>query len=142
MLIVKICSFSFKRGVPKDEGPDFGGFVFDCRCVPNPYREESLRELTGLDAEVQKYLIEKPEASKFAKSSDELIHQAVHAYLKRDFERLTICYGCTGGQHRSVYFAERLARELETIENVETVVTHRELPRILALQGKIEGDRS
>lgn len=123
-LIVTIMSFSFKN--PPDWGsyPHGGGFVFDCRAIPNPGREDRYKHLTGLDLPVQEYLLNTSEFEQFFKASAALVEQAVDHHQRRGFEQLVVAYGCTGGQHRSVFSALRLAELLE--DRVATSLEHRE----------------
>ncbi len=123
-LTVRICSFSYRKGIPEDNSGNGGGFVFDCRALPNPGREEAYKGLTGKDDEVIAYLREKEEVLSFLESSGKLTHQAVHTYLRRGFTSLAVCFGCTGGQHRSVFCAEQLAKKLRHIPDIQVVVQH------------------
>jgi aminoglycoside/choline kinase family phosphotransferase len=126
-LTVRIFSFSFHRGVPKDESGNGGGFVFDCRAIPNPGREERYKAFCGTDACVIEYL-EKEESTKpFLQSVESLVDTSVVEYQRRGFKNLMVSFGCTGGQHRSVYFAEQLARHLRGRTGVDVVVHHREM---------------
>ncbi|HKV05996.1 MAG TPA: RNase adapter RapZ [Candidatus Acidoferrales bacterium] len=126
-LTVRICSFSFRRGVPKDETGHGGGFVFDARSIPNPGREERFKALTGKDAPVIEYLNQQESVHPFLASVMSLVEASVDAYQGRGFTSLAVSFGCTGGQHRSVYFAEELAKRLRTKNGVEVVVRHLEL---------------
>lgn len=126
-LVVRIFSFSFGKGVPKDETGHGGGFVFDARCVPNPGREEKFKALTGKDAAVIEYLNQQESAHQFLAGAISLVDASVNTYQRRGFTSLTVSFGCTGGQHRSVYFAERLAKHLTGRNGVEVVVRHLEL---------------
>lgn len=123
-LTVRICSFSYRNGIPEDNSGNGGGFVFDCRALPNPGREEAYKGLTGKDHEVITYLREKEEVLSFLESSGKLTHQAVQTYLRRGFTSLAVCFGCTGGQHRSVFCAEQLAKKLRHIRDIHVVVQH------------------
>lgn len=110
VLNVLISSFGFPRGgYPEDRGGHGGGFVFDCRLLDNPGREEEYRRLSGLDPEVVRYLEERPEVDRFFDNVWSTVGPAVDRYLARGFDSLSVSFGCTGGQHRSVYMAERLA---------------------------------
>ncbi|HEY7352155.1 MAG TPA: RNase adapter RapZ [Terriglobales bacterium] len=132
-LAVRIYSFSFHRGgVPKDESGNGGGFVFDCRSIPNPGREERFKSLTGKDAPVIEFLDRQESAHEFASHVRSLIDASVAEYLRRGFKNVMISFGCTGGQHRSVYFAEQLAKHLLGREGLEIKVHHRELERLAA----------
>jgi aminoglycoside/choline kinase family phosphotransferase len=126
-LIVRIFSFSYRRGVPADETGHGGGFVFDTRSIPNPGREEKFKNLTGKDAPVIEYLNRQECAHKFLANATSLVDASVSAYRRRGFTSLTVSFGCTGGQHRSVYFAEHLAERLRARNGVEVVVRHLEL---------------
>jgi aminoglycoside/choline kinase family phosphotransferase len=129
-LIVRIFSFSFGRGVPKDETGHGGGFVFDARCIPNPGREERFKTLTGKDMAVIEYLNQQESAHQFLASVMSLVEASVNTYQRRGFTSLTVSFGCTGGQHRSVYFAERLAKHLSGRNGVEVAVRHLELENL------------
>ena len=126
-LIVQIFSFSFRGGVPKDETGHGGGFVFDARSIPNPGREERFKTLTGKDQPVIDYLNQQEGAHQFLASVMSLVDASVNTYRHRGFTSLTVSFGCTGGQHRSVYFAEQLAKRLNGRNGVKVVVRHLEL---------------
>jgi len=126
-LIVRLFSFSFRRGIPKDETGHGGGFVFDARSIPNPGREERFKTLTGKDAPVIDYLNQQESVHQFLASVMSLVDASVHTYQGRGFTSLTVSFGCTGGQHRSVYFAEQVAKRLTDRNRVEVVVRHLEL---------------
>lgn len=111
-LTVRVQSFSFKAAIPQDPSPNGGGFVFDCRALPNPGREPRFRTFTGRDACVQEYLLACPEVHDFEQHVFALVDAAVDNYLTRRFDHLMVSFGCTGGQHRSVFFAERTAQHL------------------------------
>lgn len=126
-LTVTIYSFSFHRGLPSDEAGHGGGFVFDARSIPNPGREERFKSLTGKDAPVIEYLEQLESVRHFMASVTALVDASVSDYQRRGFRNLMVSFGCTGGQHRSVYFAEQLAKYLRGREGVEVVIRHREL---------------
>ncbi len=126
-LIVRVFSFSYRRGVPADETGHGGGFVFDTRSIPNPGREEEFKNLTGKDGPVIDYLNQQECAHKFLANALSLVDASVSAYQRRGFTSLTVSFGCTGGQHRSVYFADRLAERLRGRTGLEVVVRHLEL---------------
>ncbi len=111
-LLVRIFSFSYKKGIPEDKGGNGGGYVFDCRGVPNPGRLPEYRGMTGLDGPVIEFLQGHPETEEFARHTAALADMHIDNYLKRGFTDLMLSFGCTGGRHRSVYFAERLADHL------------------------------
>jgi aminoglycoside/choline kinase family phosphotransferase len=129
-LTVRIFSFSFHReGLPKDESGNGGGFVFDGRSLPNPGREERFKALTGRDAPVIEYLDQQESVRQFLASVQSLVDSSVGEYRRRGFQNLMVSFGCTGGQHRSVYLAEELAKHLRARNGVEVVVRHRELEK-------------
>ena len=121
-----VTSFSYKKGVPVDDSVHGGGFVFDCRCLPNPGREQSYKLLTGKDAEVIEYLEAQDEYQTFKNNVSSIVEQAVSKYLARDFQHLSIAFGCTGGQHRSVRMAELIAGIYSTNERIKISLVHRE----------------
>jgi len=125
-LTVRIFSFSFHRGLPQDDAGNGGGFVFDGRSLPNPGREERFQSLTGKDAPVIEYLNQQESVHQFLASAFSLVDASVSTYQSRVFKHLMVSFGCTGGQHRSVYLAERLADHLRAQGAVEVVVRHRE----------------
>jgi hypothetical protein len=129
-LTVRIFSYSFHRQMPADVSGHGGGFVFDARSLPNPGREERFRTLTGKDAAVIEYLNQEESVHQFLANVVSLIDAGVSAYLKRGFSSLMVSFGCTGGQHRSVYLAERLAKHLRGTSGVEVLVRHVELEKM------------
>jgi len=130
-LVVRIFSFSFHRGgLPKDETGNGGGFVFDSRSVPNPGREERFTALTGKDAPVIEYLNRQEGVREFLAHAASLVDASVRNYRHRRFKNLMISFGCTGGRHRSVYFAEQLAKHLYERKDVQVIVRHLELEKI------------
>ena len=126
-LTVRIFSFSFHRGLPKDESGHGGGFVFDGRSLPNPGREERFKALTGKDAAVIEYLNQQESVHQFMASVMSLVDASVNEYQRRGFKNLMVSFGCTGGQHRSVFLAEQLAKRLRGRNGVDVVLRHREL---------------
>jgi RNase adaptor protein for sRNA GlmZ degradation len=126
-LNLKIYSFSYKNGIPQDYSGHNGGFVFDCRCLPNPGREERYRDLTGRDGEVMEFLEKNTEVDNFFKNASSLVDQAVNNYLDRNFTDLSVSFGCTGGRHRSVYMAEKLARNFKLKKGVSVILKHMEI---------------
>jgi hypothetical protein len=129
-LTVRIFSFSFHRERPADETGNGGGFVFDARSLPNPGREEQFRSLTGKDSEVIDYLNQQETVRQFLASTVSLVASSVSNYQRRGFNSLMVAFGCTGGQHRSVYLAEQLANHLRGSKGVEVVVRHIELEKL------------
>jgi aminoglycoside/choline kinase family phosphotransferase len=126
-LTVRITSFSFHRGWPKDDSGHGGGFVFDARSLPNPGRLEEFKLLTGREAPIANYLNQHESAHRFFANVTALVDASVANYQSRGFKNLAVSFGCTGGQHRSVYLAEKLAKHLRERGGVEVVVHHREL---------------
>lgn len=126
-LTVRITSFSYKGGYPQDEGSHGGGYVFDCRALPNPGRDSAYRAYSGQDRSVIGYLEGREEVESFWRGVRHLVDGQVETYLRREFASLVVSFGCTGGQHRSVYLVERLAAHLrETFPQITVKVLHRE----------------
>ncbi|PLW97231.1 MAG: phosphotransferase, partial [Marinilabiliales bacterium] len=125
-LKVHINSFSFiQSGIPDDPTQNGGGFVFDCRALPNPGRIKELRDFNGIQEPVIHYLDDKAEVKKFLKNIYLIIDQSVCNYQERRFENLQVNFGCTGGKHRSVYCAEMLAKHLKkNHQNIDIRVNH------------------
>src|SRR5947208_5274528 len=123
-LTVRVFSFSFHQGLPKDESGNGGGFVFDGRGLPNPGREEHFKQLTGKDAPVADYLNQQPSVHQFLANAQSLVDSSIDVYQSRGFKDLMVSFGCTGGQHRSVYLAEQIARRLRERNGLQVVVRH------------------
>jgi RNase adaptor protein for sRNA GlmZ degradation len=123
-LTVRIFSFSFHKGLPKDESGNGGGFVFDGRNLPNPGREERFKTLTGRDQPVIAYLNQQESVHQFLASVLSLVDASVNTYHERGFKNLMVSFGCTGGQHRSVFLAEQLAKRLRARSHVQVIVRH------------------
>jgi aminoglycoside/choline kinase family phosphotransferase len=123
-LVVRICSFSYRQGIPKDETGHGGGFVFDARSVPNPGREEQFKALTGKDAPVIEFLGKEESAHEYFAHVFALVDASIKTYQSRGFTSLTVSFGCTGGQHRSVYFAEQLAKRLSGRDGLRVELRH------------------
>jgi RNase adaptor protein for sRNA GlmZ degradation len=136
-LTVRIFSFSFHHEKPADESGNGGGFVFDARSLPNPGREERFRALTGRDPAVIDYLNHEESVHQFLAGVFSLVDTSVAAYQRRGFSNLMVSFGCTGGQHRSVYLAEQLARHLRAIAGVEVAVRHVQLEKMGALEPSV-----
>ncbi len=126
ILTVTVCSFSYKKGIPEDISGNGGGYVFDCRAIHNPGRYGRYRSMTGKDAPVISFLEEDGEVLRFMEHAYALVDAHVKRYLERGFTHLMVCFGCTGGQHRSVYCAESMARHLAVSGSVNVRLIHRE----------------
>jgi aminoglycoside/choline kinase family phosphotransferase len=122
-LTVRVFSFSFRREIPADERGNGGGYVFDVRSLPNPGREERFKQMTGKDVAVIDYLNQQPSVHQYLASVFSLVDASVSAYQRRGFMSLMVSFGCTGGQHRSVFFAEQLAGHLRD-NGVNVIVRH------------------
>ena len=125
-LRVRVFSFSYKKGIPDDESGNGGGYVFDCRSTHNPGRYEPYKQLTGLDLPVIRFLEDDGEILTFLDSVYKLADAHVERYIQRGFTDLMFSFGCTGGQHRSVYSAQHLAEHLNQKYGIEVVLCHRE----------------
>ncbi|NCU33508.1 MAG: hypothetical protein EOM23_11405, partial [Candidatus Moranbacteria bacterium] len=125
-LTLHINSFSYKRGIPVDLSENGGGFVFDCRALPNPGRSAGYLHLTGCDAEVIEFLERYGEVETFGEHALALVKQSVDVYTARRFTNLMVSFGCTGGRHRSVYCAEKLAQKISDHPNIKIILRHRE----------------
>jgi aminoglycoside/choline kinase family phosphotransferase len=127
-LTVSVVSFSYRKGLPADPSGNGGGFVFDCRALKNPGRLDEYRMLTGKDPSVAQFLKALPETEPFLSNCFGLVEHTIKVYLQRNYTHLTVGFGCTGGQHRSVYSAERMATFLRNFP-VRVKLTHRELEK-------------
>ncbi|MBR6017518.1 MAG: phosphotransferase [Paludibacteraceae bacterium] len=125
-LTVTVYSFSFKRGIPEDASGNGGGYVFDCRSTHNPGKYDEYKTLTGLDQPVIDFLEQDGEILRFLESVDQLVDHHVERFLERGFTHLQVSFGCTGGQHRSVYSAEHVARRLHEKYGIRIHLIHRE----------------
>ena len=123
-LVVKICSFSYRQGMPTDNSGNGGGFVFDCRGIMNPGRITEFKTQHGRDKAVKDYLEQQTRMQDFLNSVFDIVDITVEEYIKRDFESLMVSFGCTGGQHRSVYAADALARHLRNKFKVKIELQH------------------
>jgi aminoglycoside/choline kinase family phosphotransferase len=123
-LVVKIKSFSYRNAIPEDTSGNGGGFIFDCRGISNPGRMESMKTKSGRDKEVKDFLEQQTQMPEFLNSIFDIVDIPVEEYIKRGFASLMISFGCTGGQHRSVYAADALARHLKNKFNVKIELRH------------------
>jgi len=128
VLTVTITSFSYKNAIPQDMTSNGGGFVFDCRAMPNPGRYPEYKNATGKDKCVIDYLEQFNEVEQFKNLTTQLVSQSVAHYIERNFSHLMVNFGCTGGQHRSVYFAEIMAKYIEKqFSDVNVVIKHQQI---------------
>lgn len=125
-LEVRVMSFAYKKGIPDDPTGNGGGYVFDCRGINNPGKYEHFWHFTGLDREVREFLEQDGEVVPFLEHACALADAHIQKYIERKFSNLMFCFGCTGGQHRSVYCAERLAEHIARHYDVKVKVIHRE----------------
>jgi aminoglycoside/choline kinase family phosphotransferase len=123
-LVVKISSFSYRDRIPADDSANGGGFVFDCRGILNPGRVEHMKTLHGRDKVVKDFLEQQTKMQDFLNSVFDIVDISVEEYIKRGFESLMVSFGCTGGQHRSVYAADALARHLKNKFKVKIQLSH------------------
>lgn len=129
MLTVTVLSFSYRKGLPEDASGNGGGFVFDCRAIHNPGRYEPYKQLDGRDRPVIDFLEEDGEILAFLSHCYALVDAAASRYISRGFTDLQVAFGCTGGQHRSVYSAEAMARHLRekfSTDDLAVNLYHRE----------------
>lgn len=127
-LRVEVVSFSYKKGYPTDNSGNGGGFMFDCRAIHNPGRYEEYKDLTGFHDEVAAFLMKQNETHEFLSSAYQLVDASVERYLSRGFTNLQVGFGCTGGQHRSVFCAEKMAQHLKDKYGTRLIINliHRE----------------
>ncbi len=125
-LKIEISSFSYKRGIPYDNTGNGGGFVFDCRFLDNPGRIEKYKKLTGRDQAVIDYLQNNTQADDFANDCYTMVYNASQSYINRNYTSLKVAFGCTGGQHRSVYVADKVAEMLRQNPDINIEVKHLE----------------
>jgi hypothetical protein len=132
-LVVRVYSFSYKKGIPADGSGNGGGFVFDCRAINNPGKYERYQFFTGMDKPVIDFLEEDGEILPFLEEAYQMVDFSVKRYMDRGFQNLMVSFGCTGGQHRSVYAAEHMAKHINEKFGVEVQLIHREqnIERIL-----------
>ena len=125
-LTVKVMSFAYKKGIPEDPTGNGGGYVFDCRAVNNPGKYDRYKPYTGLDENVIRFLEEDGEITRFLEHVYALVDAHVQRYIERGFTNLSVCFGCTGGQHRSVYSAQHVAEHISRKFGVKVQLIHRE----------------
>lgn len=125
-LVVKVGSFSYKKGLPTDNSGNGGGYIFDCRALPNPGRYPEYRCYTGMDKPVIDFLQGDPAVEAFLVGVQQLVGPSITKYLERNFTSLIVSFGCTGGQHRSVYCAERIAKWISEKFDCQVIIQHRE----------------
>lgn len=125
-LTVKVMSFAYKKGIPEDTSGNGGGYVFDCRAVNNPGKYDRYKPFIGIDEPVIKFLEDDGEILTFLEHVYALVDASVARYIERGFSNLQVCFGCTGGQHRSVYSAQHLAEHLNKKFGVHVELVHRE----------------
>lgn len=133
---IEVMSFSYRRGIPDDYSGNGGGFVFDCRAIHNPGRYEPYKKLCGFDEPVIRFLEEKSEIATFLNHVYYIIDMMIENYIQRGFKHMQICFGCTGGQHRSVYSTEHTAHHIAEKFGVKIVVTHKMLNRSYIIPSK------
>jgi RNase adaptor protein for sRNA GlmZ degradation len=126
-LTVEVTSFSYRRGIPYDKTGNGGGFVFDCRGILNPGRFEKYMMLNGKDAEVVEFFKKNTRIDRFLEHAFYLIDMTLRSYQGREYTNLMINFGCTGGQHRSVYCAEQTAEQLKENHNLIVDLKHLDL---------------
>lgn len=128
-LRVTVMSFAYKMGLPVDESGNGGGYVFDCRALHNPGRYDRYKPLTGRDEPVVEFMESNGDVESFLEAAFSMVDGSVEVYLRRGFTSLSVAFGCTGGRHRSVYCAERMASHLAEKfagKEIDTVLIHRE----------------
>ena len=123
-LVIKVHSFSYRNPIPQDDSGNGGGFIFDCRGILNPGRVDSMKTKTGRDKEVKDFLEQQTKMPEFLNSVFDIVDITVEEYIQRGFESLMISFGCTGGQHRSVYAADAMARHLKNKFKVKVELKH------------------
>ena len=127
-LTVRVMSFAYKKGIPHDPSGNGGGFVFDCRALNNPGKYDKYKAFTGLDQNVIDWLKKESTIDQWLEHVYALVDESVERYKKRKFTDLMVCFGCTGGHHRSVYSAQHVAEHIFKTHNVRVELTHREHP--------------
>ncbi len=128
-LTISVNSFSYRNGIPMDNSGNGGGFVFDCRALPNPGRYEQYKSYTGKDFPVIEFLKDKPEVTSFLDHIYSILETSIINYKERNFSHLMVNFGCTGGQHRSVFCAEEISRRIQQKFNIRVNIRHREIEK-------------
>jgi len=123
-LTLKIVSFSYREGIPSDDSGNGGGFVFDCRALPNPGREEKYKYISGEDQLVIDYLSNEVDVNYYFENCKNMVKQSVDNYINRNFSNLMVAFGCTGGQHRSVFLANKLCHYFSSNYDINIVLEH------------------
>jgi len=126
MLTVRVMSFAYKKGIPNDVSGNGGGYVFDLRAVNNPGKYDKYKSMTGLDKPVIDFLESESDIQAYLEHAYALVDASVKRYMERGFTNLMVCFGCTGGQHRSVYCAQHMAEHLSAKFNIKVELVHRE----------------
>jgi RNase adaptor protein for sRNA GlmZ degradation len=129
-LTVSVNSFSFKNSPPPDYSGNGGGFIFDCRALPNPGRYDHYKKFTGLDEPVIQYLNREKSVANYLQQVFKMVDQSVLEYQRRGFSHLQVNFGCTGGQHRSVFCASKLASYLEENYSIKVIEYHQEMKNL------------
>lgn len=125
-LRLRLFSFAYKKGIPNDSSGNGGGYVFDCRAINNPGKYERFKKVTGLDKEVIQFLESEGEMQAFLDNVFPLVEKHVKRYMERGFTDLMVSFGCTGGQHRSVYAAQKMAEHISKMFGIKVSLVHRE----------------
>jgi aminoglycoside/choline kinase family phosphotransferase len=136
-LTVRVSSFSYKNGIPPDPSENGGGFVFDCRGLPNPGRLEKYRSFNGTEKIIIDYLEQYREVAEFQKYARQIVSISINEYIERGFDHLCVNFGCTGGQHRSVYNAEVFSHWVENNFPVNVVLVHKQIQIIKNGQNQV-----
>jgi RNase adaptor protein for sRNA GlmZ degradation len=126
-LVVEINSFSYRKNLPDDVSGNGGGFVFDCRAINNPGLIHDLKEFTGKDPVIEEFFLHHSDMNEFIEDAFRLISRSIDEYISKNYNHLQLNFGCTGGRHRSVYAAEKIAKRIEKCYDVEIELIHRDL---------------
>ena len=129
ILTVSVKSFSYKRGIPYDASGNGGGYVFDCRALNNPGRYDEYKNLTGKDKAVEEFLINNSPVLSFLDFTKSLVDFSIQEYTRLGYSHLEVNFGCTGGQHRSVYCVEAMAKFLKEKRVLKKIISSRSIFR-------------